>query len=197
LSPIRTAGQAEGNPDAVIRVEEDWTLVLNDPNGDVDSPQFHTTMAPTDNLDSYYAQVLWNYRETPDYRSGGVQLQSWYEEDLLRRKSIEYGQLSTTAETITWTQGLDTDGATLSFDVTNGQSTTWGPFGRDMRISSDSGLTDLSGYSPDTSVENACITYGSNRVDLLVITEVRRYGRDGLLSVDSTPRVVYELGDDE
>ena len=146
--------------------------MLNEPNGNVDSPQFHTVMTPFDHLGSNYAQVLWNYREMPDFRSGGVQLQSCAGETLMRRKSIEFGQLSTTAETITWTQGLTTDGAALSFDVDNGVSTTWGTFGRDMRIDEEANLPDLNGYCTDASVDNACITYGSNRVDLLVITQV-------------------------
>ncbi|MBI4717927.1 MAG: hypothetical protein HY763_09005 [Planctomycetes bacterium] len=181
-----------------IRVEEDWKLVLNEPDGGIDSPQFHTVMSPYTDLDSYYAQVTWNYRETPDFLSGGLQLQSWNGESQLNRRSIAKSQLSTTAETITWTQSLTIAGALLSFDILNGNSTTWGTFGRDMTIALDASLSFLGDYSPDVSAANACVTYGSNRVDLFVLTEVRWYGADGsLVAVDSTPRVVYELGDDE
>ncbi|HOW17520.1 MAG TPA: hypothetical protein PLC79_00675 [Phycisphaerae bacterium] len=175
----------------VIRVEEDWVLILNEPNDNLDSPQFHTTMSPFPNLDSYFAVVSWNYRETPDFVPGGVQLQSWNGDERIRSRTIDYGQLSTSAETITWTQSLETDGAVLLFQVLNGQSTTWGTFGRDMRIDADANLPDLSGYSPDASVGNSCISYGANRVDVLMITQVRRYGPSGLLSVDSKTRVVY------
>ncbi|MFH1109138.1 MAG: hypothetical protein V1790_08100 [Planctomycetota bacterium] len=191
------APAAEGGPgpfaEPVIRVEEDWKLDLNQPDGSVDSPQFHTIMSPYTDVDSFYAQVLWNYRETPDFTAGGVQLQSYAGESLIRRRSMEFGQLSTSAETITWTQSLTTDGVALSFEVTNGQSTTWGTFGTNMRISSDANLPDLSGYSPDVSAQESCVTYGGNRVDLLVITEVRYYGVSGLLGVDNTPRVVFQL----
>lgn len=168
-------------------------LVLNEPDGNVDSPQFNTVMSPFQEVESFFAQVLWNYRETPDFTSGGVQLQSYEGESLLRRKSMEFGQLSTSAETITWTQGLTTDGVALFFQVTNGESSTWGTFGRDMSISSDASLPDLSAYSPDVSAQQSCITYGSNRVDELVITQVRYYGASGLLGVDNTPRVVFQL----
>ena len=186
-------GAAGMFPEPVIRVEEDWKLVLNQPDGDVDSPQFHTIMSPFSDVDSFYAQVLWNYRETPNFTSGGVQLQSYAGESLIRRRSMEYGQLSTSAETVTWTQSLSTDGVALSFDVSDGESTTWGTFGKDMRISSDANLPDLSGYSPETSAQESCVTYGGNRVNLLVITEVRYYGASGLLGVDSTPRTVFQL----
>ena len=187
-------GAAAMFPEPVVHVEEDWMLVLNEPDGSVDSPQFHTIMSPFGDADSFYAQVLWNYRETPNFTSGGVQLQSYEGESLIRRRSMEYGQLSTSAESITWTQSLTTDGVALSFDVSDGESTTWGTFGKDMRISSDANLPDLSGYSPDVSAHESCVTYGSNRVNVLVITEVRYYGASGLLGVDNTPRVVFQLG---
>lgn len=177
----------------VIRVEEDWMLVLNEPNDNIDSPQFATLMSPYADVDSFYAQVLWNYRETPEFTAGGVQLQSYEGDTLVRRRSIEKGRLSTTAETITWTQSLETDGNVLSFEVSDGESDTWGTFGKDMRISSNANLSDLSDYSPEVSAQQSCITYGSNRVNQMVIAKVRYYGASGLLGVDNTPRVVFEL----
>jgi hypothetical protein len=180
----------------VLWVEEDWVMVLNEPNDNIQSPQFHTIMAPLGHLDANYAQVLWNYRETPDYTPGGIQLQSYNDEDLLRVRTVEDRLLSTQGETITWTQGLWTDGATLSFYIENGYSSTWGEFGRDMRIDESAAYQNLNTYSTDVSVENCSITYGSNRVNSLVITQVRRYGQDGLISVDATPRVVFQYQDD-
>jgi hypothetical protein len=58
----------------VVRVEEDWELDVNEPNDDTTAPQFHTVMSPMPDLASYHAQTLWNYRETPDFVAGGVQL---------------------------------------------------------------------------------------------------------------------------
>lgn len=181
----------------VIRIEEDWQLVLNEPNDDVDSPQFHTVMSPQEDLDSYYVQVIWNYRESPEFVSGGVQLHSYNGDTQLRRRTVERRQLSTTAETITWTQALTLEASWVTFEVINGQSTTWGTFGRDMNIPLDASLDDLSTYSTDASVQNACVTYGSNRVDQLVITQVRRYGPSGLVSVDNVPKIVFQFEDDQ
>ncbi len=174
--------------DPVLRVEEDWELVLNEPDGETASPQFATVMSPFSDMDSYYAQTLWNYRETPDFVPGGVQLHSYRGTEVIRKRSVEYRVLSTSAETILWTQALETDGSTLTFSVIDGTSTTWGSFGRDMNISSSAGLSDLSHYDPVFSAANACVTFGSNRVDSLVLKRVRYYGRDGLLSTDDTPR---------
>lgn len=178
--------------DPVLRVEEDWELVVNDPNNNVTSPQFQTVMSPLADLDSYYAQTLWNYRETPDFTPGGVQLQSYVGETLIRKRSVESRILSTSAETITWMQALETDGATLTFSVNNGQSTTWGAFGRDMNISNTANLPDLNQYDPSVSASNACVTFGGNRVESLVLKEVRYYGASGLLAVDNSPRNACE-----
>ena len=77
--------------------------------------------------------------------------------------------------------------------MSDGQSNTWGVFGKDMRLDDSADLSDLGGYSSEFSTKQSGVTYGSNRVDKLVIKEVRRYGASGLLSVDSTPKVVFEL----
>jgi len=198
IDPRARAQEYDGDPPPVVRIEEDWRLVLNEPDNGVESPQFHTTMSPNAHVNSNYAQVLWNYREVLDFEPGGLQLQSWDGDYLVRYRVVRQSALSTAAETITWTQALETDGEALSFEIVDGDSTTWGSFGRDMRIDSAANLANLNSYSSDVSESESCITYGSNRVDELVITEVRRYAADGsLVSVDSTPRYVYLLGDDE
>ena len=188
-----TSAQVVALPEPVVRVEEDWRLELNEPDRYVDSPQFHTVMTPYSDVDSYFAQVLWNYRETPAFSAGGVQLQSYNGTRLQSRRSLEYGRLSTTAETIRWTQALETNGTELTFEVVNGQSSTWGDFGREMRIADDADLQSLDEYNPEVSVRESCVTFGSNRVNSLRIVEVRYYGASGLLRRDTTSRVVSSL----
>ncbi len=179
----------------VMRVEQDWEVVLNEPGTDIDAPQFHTVISPFGNLDSFYLQVCWNYREEPDFVPGGMQLQAWQGEDPAGKKSYREDKLSTFAETITWTQTMQTNGSVLTLGIINGSSTTWGSFGgADTSLSGNVGVANLNGYSTDTSVYNSWISYGANRVNTLRITEVRRYDRDGkLISRDQTPRVVFQL----
>ena len=176
----------------VLRIEEDWELVVNEPNDDTTAPQFHTIMSPSENLDSFHAQTLWNYRETPNFVAGGVQLHSYNGETLIRKRSIESGTLSALAETITWTQALSTDGTILLFEIFNGVSTTWGAFGNDMNISSSAGLSQLNDYDPEVTVKNSCVTFGANRVESMRVVQVRYYGSSGLLAVDNTVRSVCE-----
>jgi hypothetical protein len=196
VGPVLAPTQATSLP-VIVRIEEDWEMRLNDPAAGMSSPQFHTVMSPDGSLGGKYAQVLWNYRETPDYRPGGVQLQCYEGDSLVRSRTVESRSLSTVAEVIRWTQALSTDGTQLTLQVFDGTSTTWGTFGNDMRLDESTSVSTLAGYDPQHSVTSSGVTYGSNRVDLLVITAVRYYTNDGLFAVDPTVRTVYEWATDE
>jgi hypothetical protein len=182
--------------DPIVRVEEDWGLILNTPDDSVTSPQFHTVMSASGDTDSFYAQVVWNYRETPDFVAGGLELEAWNGEDLVQTKSGRDDPLSTTAETVLWTQVLETKDGVLSFRVENGQSVTWGTFGHGLHLSVAGGPENLNNYSPDVSVRSSCVTYGASRVDVLVLLAVRYYGPNGLIAIDETSRVVVYRFDD-
>jgi hypothetical protein len=186
---------AEGEAASVIKVEEDWQLVLNVPDNNVNCPQFHTVISPGPDLTGLYFQIDWNYREQPDFSSGGLELLTWSGDSLVRHRSLRTEELSTTAETITWTQVLIANADQVLFQIKNGQSTTWGSFST-LNIGQTPGLDDLNAYSPDVSVANSWITYGSNRVELLALVSVRYYAYiDGsyvLVKTDETPHVVYQ-----
>jgi len=181
--------------DPVVRVEEDWELVLNQPNGAVTAPQFHTIMSPYGNLDSLFAQVTWNYRELGTFNGGGMQMQGWNGEVSIVERSFLTEPMSNAAETVRWTQTLETNGTQMTFLISNGQSTTWGTFGypgNNMKINASIELPTLNTYSTDVSVQSSGISFGTNRVERLAIREVRWYGPSGLLSVDTTPHVLFE-----
>ena len=185
----------EGPVEPVVRVEEDWVLVLYEPDDTADSPQFHTLMSPYDHTEYVFIQSSWNYWERPDFTSGGVQLQAWASDYCLWTEGY-FGKsaLSTDAEVITWTQALETNGEILTYAVENGSSQTWGLFGGEsMKLSGYVHVADLAGYSPDLSAANSWVSYGTNRVEYLALKEVRYYSESGLLYSDTAPRVVYEM----
>jgi hypothetical protein len=191
ISPLLSADE----PASVMRVEEDWEVVLNEPGENVDAPQFHTIISPYASLDSFHLQVCWNYRELPEFAAGGLQLIARAGDYCVGRKTCRANRLSTVAETITWTSAIETNGSILTFEIASGQSTTWGSFGGpESRLSGAVHVPYLNGYSTDFSADKSWISYGANRVNLLRIKEVRRYdGAGNLISRDTTPRVVFEL----
>lgn len=180
--------------DPVMRVEEDWELRLNDPGPDVDSPQFHSVMAAKGDMNSYYFQVNWNFREDDDFNSGGLQVTAWRGDTELAARTSRDDQLSTYAETVTWTQAMSTNGENLKFELLNGHSITWGSFGNssDSRLQGGISLSNLNNYTASMSAQQSMISYGCNRVNLLRIKEVRYYNGDGdMIGQDTTPRVIY------
>ncbi len=185
----RAAADGEGN---IIMVEEDWRLVLNEPGEQINAPQFHTGVGPDWDPSGTYAQLLWNYREDPEYAPGGVQLEGWANDERIQLASVGDTPLSNFAETITWTQRLGVDGQQLTFQIMNGQSTSWGSFGPNMTVQMSYATAHLNQYSPLVSRWRSGVTYGLNRVNSLVITEVRRYTASGLYSRDTTPIVIFQ-----
>lgn len=189
---LASGGAGSVSNDPVIRVEMDWRLNLNEPEQDLNAPQFHTVMSPFGNLSSHYIQITWNYREKPNYAPGGLQIQSWNGKQFVARKNFKTEAMSTTQESISWTQVLETNGTNLNFKIENGRSATWGRFsGSELSVSEQAAVANLNEFDPEVSVKNSVITYGANRVDRLTITEVRLYGPNGLLSSDRTRRVVF------
>ena len=67
----------------IDRVEEDWELVVTEPDAQLVSPQATCTMSPVGNLGSDYVVFDVNLRNFPSYEAGGVQLQlAAFDQDL-------------------------------------------------------------------------------------------------------------------
>jgi hypothetical protein len=190
--PAARAG--EGEPEGVFRVEEDWQLVLNQPDVAVNAPEFYTVMSPVEHTRGAFVQVSWNFRELEEYAPGGLEIQAWNGENFNYVESVGLESLSNTAETVTWTQVLVADEGCVRFKIVNGHSSSWGDFGGDaLSIVVNGAPTTLNNYSPELTTRSSGITYGTNRVNLFVLKEVRWYGPHGLVAVDPTPRVVYRM----
>lgn len=179
----------------VVRVEEDWELVLGEPDPVIVGPQVTTTMSPTRNLDGVYFTFEINHRSLPWWTPGGLTIHQWSGE--ARVQSFDRSDRSvmqTSGETVSWTQILSVDGTNLTFQVKNGSSTTWGPFGYSNMFKLRTAFSgDLSGYSPDLSVAQSGAAFAGNRVQLLRIKEVRLTLSSGQTLTDSTPRIAHQL----
>jgi len=188
---------AWANTTPIVRVEEDWELVIGEPSPTTASPQVTCLISPFGTVDYHYATFVVNHCENPDFLEGGLQLQAWNGDTLLAgKRAPTQALLATPGEIIRWTQAMEKKPEGLLYEVLNGSSTTWGSFGGNgtLKIIVAADLAeDLSGYRPEVSAAHSGVSFGGNRVQSLVLKCVRYYTAEGLLAEDNNPRVVHSL----
>jgi hypothetical protein len=189
------------NGGVIARIEEDWSVAVNQPDDTLASPQLSTQMARSPYA-SRFCNLHLNSVDFPSFNLGGLQTQSWKgSTNLAVVTSPNSAIMSTPNELVTWTQYMRFDLAsnqlmfgigTVQPGVPGSSSTTWGDFSSGMEVAIQGGHTLLDSYDPTYSVQNSGITFGATRVDSMVLVAVRYYDATGnLISTDSTPRVVY------
>lgn len=192
LAGVPTSAQAPATP--ITKVEEDWELVVGEPDPDNNAPQVFIVNTPTDNLNGSYAVFEINNLSLPDYYGGGLQLQSWWGET--NTSNIHHSSLrtlATTGESITFTTQMRVQDGQIRYRVKDGVSTTWGAFGgTSLTITRWTNLSDLSGYSPETSATNSRVGFSGNRVQKLELKRVRYYSGLDLVSTQELSRVVHD-----
>jgi hypothetical protein len=170
----------------IVRVEEDWELVVGTPDIDSDAPQVTCVISPTGSVGSLYAAFDLNHQTLPSFVAGGLQLQTWDGETALGHRKFPVDAVITEpGETIRWTQSIEVVEGGVIFEITNGSSTAWGEFGAATT------LGRLNAYDPAVSVANSGVGYGGNRVESLVLRRVRLVTSEGEILEDTTPRVVH------
>src|SRR5262249_22653834 len=138
--------------DDLVHVEEDWELVVATPDSNSCGPQIACTLSPFNHIDETYFTLELNHRSVPYWSPGGVTLHQWNGE--WRTQSMDRPDRSvmqTNNETVTWTQILDVHDHVLTFQVKNGTSTTWGPFGYTnfLKLQTNWGANNINQYTPD------------------------------------------------
>lgn len=177
----------------VVRVEEDWELVVAEPDANNNAPQVLCVTSPAGTVQSLHAELVVNHQSLPAFVPGGIQLQVWDNETpLVWRKFPNVAVMSQPGETVRWTQSADLAGGMLTFEVLGGSSTTWGAFGGQgyLKASVPSTLANLNAYDPALSVKNSGVSYAGNRVQSLVLRKVRLVMSNGAVLEDATPRPV-------
>jgi hypothetical protein len=183
----------------VYRVEEDWQLVVNEPDPTDNGPQVTCTISPAD-MDTAYCAFDLNYHTQPDYVAGGMQIHTWDPLDPVEySNAADSGVMATPGETVTWTQAMTWKNSTINFQVSNGQSQTWGTFGGhsdseegQLFLSLPTSLSNLNSYSPDVSLNNSGVSFASNLVGSLTLVAVRWYDANGnLIKEITTPQNVH------
>ena len=185
---------AQAEPPTVVRVQEDWELVVGDASAQREAPQVVTVLSPFTSDASVYGLFELNHQSLPSYQQGGMQLQAWSGEELLGFKdNARTDLLGQQGEVVTWTQEMSVaNGNPLRFRILDGQSSTWGEFAPEGSLYLNTGiaLDNLNGYSPNFSVGRSGVSFGANRVQSLILKRVRLYSSEGLIAEDETARPV-------
>ena len=189
--------EPQTQPTPTDRVEEDWVLVIGTPSPTEVGPQITTTISPAANNNQNFVAFNLNYRDANPFAAGGLDVRSWNGTTLVTSASDRTEVLSTTSETISWTQQMCVTGGKIVYTICSGQSTTWGAFGSTsggngqgtpLTISYTSPAADLSAYSPDYSCSKSNAGWQAQRVSQLKIVQVRYYSQGVLTKTDSTVR---------
>jgi|SRR4051812_46260347 hypothetical protein len=189
------AAAAAGAQD-LVHVEEDWELVIANPDSNSCGPQVVCAMSPFSDISGTYFTLEINHRSFPYWSPGGLTLHQWNGDNSVQTMDrADRSVMSTAEEVVTWTSVLDTNGALLTFKAKNGYSSTWGNFGftGNFKLQSWSIAGNLNDYTPDVSTSQSGVAYASNRVRSLKLLQVRGTLSDGTTATDNTPRVVYQL----
>jgi len=176
-----------------VKVEEDWELVVGQPDPGTDAPQVTCYISPNGHLSGTFAAFDVNHRSQPSFSAGGLQLQLWHGDQCVQTRTLNSSaKLSASGEVVKWTTRVSLGNGWLRFQILNGTSSTWGPFGGwTYRVSEESSATTLDNYSSDVSVAQSGVGFAGNRVATLKLLKVRRYKADGSVVVDSTEKLVH------
>lgn len=176
----------------IVKVEEDWELVVAEPDSDTIAPQVICMMSPVAGDDGLHMTFELNHKSGSQFVAGGLTMQLWDGDTWISTNRGESTRvMSTAAETVRWTQSMRVDGDNLTFEVKNGTSATWGDFGSSFRASAPWGKSSVNGYTPQNSTKLSGIGFASNRVQSLVLKRFRVYLSSGQVLEDSIPRVVF------
>ena len=178
----------------IVRVEEDWELIVGEPDAVNDAPQITTAFSPQGSIEGLHAVFDVNAQGMPVYQPGGLQLQLWDGEVPLSDRRFPNGNvLSQTGEAVYWTHAMEINDGLLQFEIVNGSSSTWGSFGGQgyLKASVATKLTDLNSYCPEISVAHSGVGFSGHRVTSLILKRIRGYTDDGTEVEIESPWVIH------
>jgi hypothetical protein len=165
------------------RVEEDWELVVGEPDWAVDAPQATVTLRPFVSALNLQLQINLNHALVPDFVSGGIQVRVIDEDNLLGQLHLHAGEkLEHQSETVRWTTAVQKISGGYSFGISTGVSQSWGAFGgNDYLLAISQSLVGghLEGYTYEHSLDNSGVSFAGNRVQSMRLLRVRYFYNNG------------------
>jgi hypothetical protein len=173
--------QAGAEDPKIVSIEEHWELAVGEPDPQLSAPQATMVMSPHDNLDGQYFIFTINHRSVPEFLPGGMQVQLWNGSNV-DVESVDAAALNQNGDVVQWVQRLAVNDGTLTYEVVDGSSSSWGSFGGDeLGFSVPTSLESLSGYRPAISLTESQVGYAGNRVQRLLLKKLVWQTDDGEL----------------
>jgi hypothetical protein len=182
----------------IVRVEEDWLVDVGLADDVNSAPEIVTVFGPSNPLYGTHAVFEMNHSTQPEFIRGGMQIQCWYGDWYLGgKRHFNSAEMQTVVERIKFTcvTSLNVDGARYKLEIKNGDSVTYGSFGGDgsLTLNVSTLATSLNNYDPNSSITHSRVTFGANRVNRYLRSEIRYYASDGTVVTDPVDRVVHQL----
>ena len=186
---VATAPASAQTLSNVVQIEEHWELQIAQPDMDRSAPQTTMVMSPTADLGEIHFLFTLNHVSAPGFEAGGLQAELWDGDNMVDETvASEIGALGHADEVIRWVQRLSLVDGTLTFEVLNGESETWGQFGsEDLSFSVPTSLIRLNAYKPAVSIGESQVSYAENRVVSLVLTKLRWVKDNGQVHEQNAP----------
>lgn len=170
------ASVAHATDPELFMVEEDWELVINEPDVQINSPQVAFFLYPDADHSDCYFQLQMNYAAEDGYSSGGFRVGAFCNEVAVDEERSNIRQsLAWDNDQIRWTSAMAVFNGKLMFAVKDGYGMQWGPFGGPEYLveMDDQEMHCLDHYSPSKSLQSVDIGFGANRVASIKLKTVR------------------------
>jgi hypothetical protein len=171
-----------GEESEIYLIQEDWEMVVSEPDAATVSPQVTFFTSPSVNSDTTYFQLQMNYAADDGFSPGGFHVAAVKNGQMVdEARSGTQSVLASNGDVIRWTSVMAVINNQLLYAVTNGHGNEWGAFGGpDYLVTMTStGMADLSEYNPQQSIDSVDIGFGANRVQSVILRTVRAYYQDG------------------
>lgn len=181
---------AEDNERKLIRVEEDWMVLIEETDRNATSPQINNVISFSSSQTSLYGMVELNHGTSPSFRSGGIQVQARNDEDVIAQSSWREGYtLNEDFDRLEYTVTLFHHCERTYVGIKNVRSKTFGDSGgNEIRAQIASWEKPLTDYRPDHSASASSVNVGAQRVATMCMPRVRYYYSNGDIETDETVR---------
>ncbi|MBL8815319.1 MAG: hypothetical protein JNL58_04770 [Planctomyces sp.] len=174
----------------LIRVEEDWMVLIEETDDDAASPQVNNVIAFASSQSGLYGMIELNHSTYPSFHAGGIQVQARNDENVIASQTYRDGiALDRDFDRLEYTVSLFHSGEHTWVGIKNIRSKTWGDSGStETRAQIASYRKSLSNYTPDHSASASSVNVGAQRVATMCMPRVRYYYSNGDVETEEKTR---------